>query len=105
MPVLCFRVEQKDGRLFFIQTDKLGNQKACFKITSTFEVNVEYSLKIRNLFLFKHEVSRIFTIPRNYKIGNANIDVFKALLMVMQREDEERMGFLYKSGEEISVSI
>lgn len=106
VPVLCFRVENKNGHLMLILTDKRGNKIREIEIDEQVEaIFTEYSLRIQSWFLFKHEISRLFALPRQLTIDGKPRDIFKSHLLPLQGRGEARVKTVFQTANVISVSI
>jgi hypothetical protein len=106
LPVLCFRFEQRQGKLIFVQTDKQGSQMHEFELEDDVEAIIaEYTVKIRSWFLFKHEIVRMFDIPHKLDMDGKQTDLFKDYLMPKQQKEEFKVKTVFQTAEEVAVSI
>lgn len=107
LPVLCFRFECTENDLKFIHTDKLGNQIGePYNIGSNVDsLMIEYYLKITSWFHLKHEIVRIFRIPRwgRKKQDNTKVDIFE-WFMKKQSGLEQEIPLVVKESEVVTVS-
>jgi len=106
IPALCFRFEYHDGNLIFVQTDKQGKMIQECEIDDQFEaIVVEYSVKIRSWFLFKHEILRMYDIPHKLNLDGKRRDLFTEYLLPFQDKEEGKLKTVFQTAQEIAVSI
>lgn len=105
LPVLCFRFEKEGNNVKLVHTDKLGNPQKVYAISSSVDsLKVEYYLKVRSWFLFKHEISRIFEIPHYLTVKQKEVNVFEHLLTTQQK-NEQRIPMVFKTAEVVTVAV
>ena len=106
LPVLCFRFERQGEKLKFIHTDKSGNPFQMYDIEPDLDsLMLEYNLKIQAWYLFKHDVFRLFIIPRRVQVKlKGDVDLFEYLLSC-QGDSERKIPLVFRAAEEITVSV
>lgn len=105
LPILCFRFKKQGNMLQLIHTDKLGKPINVHDLSPSVDsLKVEYYLKVRSWFLFKHEVVRAFEIPYYRTVKQKEVNVFEYLL-AKQKENEQRIPIVFKTAEVITVAV
>lgn len=112
LPVVCFRIEEKNGNLRFVHTDKLGTPCSTFQLTSEFEgLNVEYYLRVQlrvsrwlRRLIFKHEITRAFSIPFEKKSADKTVNIFREKLLPIQKGPEHKFKLIFLSAQVVTVS-
>lgn len=119
LTVLCFRFEKLGYTLKFIQTDKFGKPTKVMDMMMDIShkrniesINVEYYLKLKSWFLFKHEIARAFVIPhiltREEEHNGSIVDVDKDIfthLFIKQQEGEQRIQLVFQTSEITTVAV
>lgn len=105
LPILCFRFEEQENKVKLIHTDKLGKPINVYDLSPSVDsLKVEYYLKLRSWFLFKHEVIRIFEIPHYLTVEQKEVNVFEHLL-TRQQKNEQRILMVFKTAEVVTVAV
>lgn len=105
-PVICFRLEADGQGLRFIVTDKMGNAEGSWLIDDeSVSLMVEFSVRARMWFLFKHEISRLYSIPQYRTLRGERCNVFREYLLPMQRSAEQQMKSVLQFADEVTVTI
>ena len=107
LPILCFRFEQHGNMMKLIHTNKLGKPINVYDLgPSVDSLKVEYYLKLRSWFLFKHEIVRIFEIPHYLTtVEGKEEDIFDLHFFKKQQQDEHRIQTTFKTAEVITVAV
>ncbi len=107
LPILCFRFESSKNILNLIVTDKMGTTERKFKKIeeNVDELMIEFYLKARNWFLFKHEISRLYTI-RQYQFSEGKRhNIFREYFIPIQSSDEQQMQSVFQYAHEVTVTV
>ncbi len=105
LPVLCFRFQESGGNLQLIHTDKLGVQIGEYPLHPEVDaVKVEFYLRSRSLFLFKHEVARSFELPHYIETSQGKVDFFGELFH-LQSSQEGKLLPLIQTAEFLTVGV
>ncbi len=106
LPALCFRFENHNGNLIFVQTDKQGKMIREYEINEQVEAIVgEYSVKIRSWFLFKHKIVRMYDIPHRFDLDGKRRDLFREYVLPFQDKKEGKLKTVFQTAQEVAVSI
>jgi hypothetical protein len=66
---------------------------------------VEFSVRTRTFFFFKHEISRIYAIPQFKKLDGVSTNIFRGYLLPMQTSNEGKMDSVSQYAEEVTVTV
>jgi hypothetical protein len=104
LPILCFRFEERGGKLVFVHTDKFGVDLTRFEISDSKEreLKAEYGLETTSPMGLPHRVRRLLTIPENATTQHGEVNIFKRLLS-LQGESECSVPYAFTGAEQISV--
>jgi len=107
LPILCFRFELNQNILNLVVTDKMGTPVQKFEIIEENEVEVmiEFYIKARNWFLFKHEISRLYTIRQYQDFKGIRHNIFKDYFIPIQSSDEQQTESVFQYAHEVTVTI
>jgi len=106
LPVVCFRVEKRSDGLKLIHTDKKGESISEYPIDELLMgLQIEYLLKIRSWFLFKHEITRSFVIPVRKEQEGQERNLFEEYLLPMQTEKEMKVKIVSQTARQITVTV
>lgn len=106
LPVLCFRFENHNGNLIFVQTDKQGKMIQKYEMDNqVVAIVVEYSVKIRSWFLFKHEIVQMYDIPHKLDFDGKRRDLFREYILPFQDKKEGKLKIVFRTAQEVAVSI
>jgi len=107
LPILCFRFESNHNNLNLIVTDKMGTPDRKFEIIeeNEGEVMVEFYVKARNWFLFKHEISRLYTIRQYQDFKGIRHNIFRDYFIPIQSSDEQQTESVFQYAQEVTVTI
>jgi hypothetical protein len=104
-PLICFRLEPDGEALKLVVTDKLGNPIESRPIDDV-RLMVEFSLRTRNWFLFKHDIARAYSIPRYRLLSNGErTDVFREEILPTQGFMEDQIKSLTEYADDVAVTI
>jgi hypothetical protein len=94
-PVICFRLEMLGQILNFVVTDKMGGPEKSLPIDDEgVSLMIEFSVRARTWFLFKHEITRLYSIPR-----------FRERLFPAQGSTESPLKSLLQRADEVTVTV
>jgi hypothetical protein len=106
LPLLCFRFETAGSDLSLAVTDKLGQPTGKFTIGREVDfLMFEYSVRARNWYLFKHDISRIYAVPQYLEPGGKQQNLFQRYLIPMQSKIEKPMLSIIEFTREITVTV
>lgn len=106
LPIICFRLEKRKSTLFLVITDKTGNPQSSFPIKDdSFRIMIEFSIRTRTWFFFKHEISRLYSIPQFKTIDGIRHNIFLENLLPMQSSVENIMELASQYAEEVTVTV
>ena len=107
LPLLCFRLKKnRKSDLEFIITDKMGKKRSSHPINDdSFRVMIEFSVRTRTWWLFKHEVRRIYAIPQIKTIRGERKNIFIEYLLPMQSTTESQMRLVSQYADEVTSTV
>ena len=106
LPIVCFRLEKKRATLNLVITDKIGKPQSSFPIKDdSFRIMIEFSVRTRTWFFFKHEISRLYCIPQFKTVEGIRQNIFLESLLPMQSSAEDIMELASQYAEEVTVTV
>ena len=94
-PVICFRLVIVEQNLKFVVTDKMGRPEESWPIDDEgISLMIEFSVRARTWFLFKHEITRLYSIQR-----------LRERLLPAQGSTESQLKPLLQRADEVTVTV
>jgi hypothetical protein len=107
LTVLCFRLDWNGTNMKLITTDKLGNGGGEYKEYGIDDLTdglyFEYTLKIRSLLAFRHEIIRRYYIPHIFEAADKSINIFHYLHSMQSHPSDRKVKAIFKTEEEVMV--
>lgn len=106
LPILCFRLEERDDTLVLVHTDKFGDELGRYIMAgpNMWSLKAEYSLETHGSMGLPHRVQRLLTIPEKAPGRKGTVEVFKRL-QLLQGPSECWVPLVFTGAEEISVRL
>jgi len=102
--IICFRFEAEGSTLNFTITDKLGSPIDSRRIDDeNIALAIEFSARVENWVFFKHQISRLYSIPHYRLLNDKHHDTFREDILPMQRSDENRAESLLRYAEAVTT--
>jgi hypothetical protein len=106
LSMICFRLEDNKAILNLVVTDKMGESLSSYPINdNSVRLMVEFSVRTRTWFFFKHEISRIYAIPQFKTIEGVSTNIFREFLLPMQSSNESKMELVSQYADEVTVTV